>query len=372
MKILFLILFSQSVFCQSKNDSLFLSTVFQTPSYVSYIQSPGNWFIEPFVKTRKELFNRLDTMFRFVPSDYFGSYNKMYIGNLSPLDSINATLNYYYYINKNYAYKQFNPCFKLPFILNCKPSNAYCIFTPQVADFAKNELAFLIITGSGTNNGGQMVRGEGYQNIYGYLRDSLAQYGDVYIAIRPLIDFRSLVWNGQELNSEFPIPGQITNWLNSSHYGHEGTPYGINSLIESIALGKYLKLKYDKVIITGLSYGGAYTDLNAFESVPDAALISGGYSILYDQTNANNDFEIASFGSLWYSKERDSIKAMISKTQTQFLYSWGKDTGDPVEESESINHNTENYFRGLKNVQYFYNYNKHTFPPMAAYKELLK
>ena len=211
-----------------------------------------------------------------------------------------------------------------------------------------------------------MVRGEGYQNYYGFQKDTLATIGDVYIAIRPLNDFRNFVWdrpnNPLALNSEYPIPSQITSYLNG-----RGTPFGVNSLIESIALVKYLKTKYQKVVIAGLSYGGQYTTLNAFETAPEGALISGGYSITVDQTSVNNDFQLASFGPLFYSLNRDSVKNNIGKSTTEFLFSWGR-AGDIYE--ESYLHYTQNYFSGLTNTQYFYDYDHHTFPPFQAFKNL--
>lgn len=366
-KIIILILLPFICKCQTSYvDSLFFTTVFQSPAYIPYQQYLGAWFINPYVTSRKELFDRLDTSFKFKGSDYFGSYAGIYTGELFALDSLNASMNRLYALNPNFAYEQYNPCFGLPFSLNGKQSTTYCTFSPSVSDTPCT--AFLIITGSGANNGTAMIRGEGYQNLYGNLKDSLQTLGDVYIAIRPLLDFRSFVWDakGMELNSEFPIPSQIENWLNSSHYVHEGTPYGINCLIESIALVKYLKKHYSRVIIAGLSYGGGYTTLNAFESNPEGALISGGYTITVDETNWNNDNQIASFGDLWYSLQRDSIKNNISRCPTQFLFSWGN-IGDSYENS----HPTEKYFSGLKNVQYFYNYQQHTFPPFQAFKNLI-
>jgi hypothetical protein len=352
----------------SYEDSLFFTTVFQTPVYWNYYLFPGVAYLHPFVQTRARLFDSLDNLMKFSGPEYYGAYDNIQINNLSPVDSINNTLNSYYSINASYGYKQDDPVWQLPFSLNGEKSTTYCTYTPATgnSNLSDCKTAVLFITGSGTNNGTEMVRGEGYQNIYGFLKDSLATLGDVYIAIRPLIDFRAYVWdrenNAMALNSEFPIPGQISNYLNG-----RGTPYGVNCLIESIALVKYLKSKYQRVVIAGLSYGGIYTTLNALESGPEGALISGGYTIILDETSQTNDYQLASFGPLFYSLNRDSVKNNINKTTTQFLFSWGRG-GDITQETDL--HYTENYFTGLTNAQYFYDYDLHTFPPFVGFKNL--
>jgi len=366
---LVLFLFNNKSYAQTTyEDSLYFTTVFQTPVYINRNFNPGIFYIHSFVQTRAGLFDSLNNLMKFGGSDYYGSYNNIQVRDMYPVDSINNTMNYYFSKNKINAYKQRDPIWSLPFSLNGKQSTTYCTYTPttNTENPQSNKTAVLFITGSGTNNGTAMVRGEGYQNIYGFQKDSLATLGDVYIAIRPLIDFRAFVWDRVNspaaLNSEFPIPNQISSYLNG-----RGTPYGVNCLIESIALVKYLKSKYQRVIIAGLSYGGQYTTLNTLESAPEGALVSGGYTILVDETSQTNNYQMASFGSLFYSLNRDSVKNNIGKSTTEFLFSWGKD-GDVYEESHL--HATQNYFAALNNTQYYYDYGPHTFPPFQAFKNL--
>ena len=57
----------------------------------------------------------------------------------------------------------------------------------------------------------------------------------------------------------------------------------------------------------------------------------------------------------------------MAKSTTDFLFSWGHGE-DPAEETDL--HYTENYFSGLANTQYFYDYDNHTFPPLQAFKNL--
>jgi hypothetical protein len=355
------------------NDSMYFNTVFNGISYTADIDFPGSWYIHPVITNRAMLFDKLDNQFKYTNNDYYGSYKNMLVDSLKFVDSVNTTMNYYYNINPNYAYKQNNPVKALDFTLNGKKSEAYCVYFPS-SSIINNECkkCFLIITGSGSYNGTAMTRGEGYQNQFGSLKDSLAVHGDVYIAIRPLLDFRSFrrrktpTSNPKDLNSEFPIPSQITNYLNN-----RGTPYGTNSLIESIALTKYLKTKYRRVIISGLSFGGIYTTLNAFETSPDACLVSGGYTVEVDNTASSSvDYQSSHFGNLIFSLNRDTVKNKINilKNKTEFMFSWGQSGDIP---QEAIYHSTENYFIGHTNTQYYYNYGPHTFPPQLAFRNLL-
>ena len=374
--LLFAIIFissNKACFAQiTDTDSLYFTTVFKTPVYQDSYSASGVWYLYSPFNSRKALFDSLDNLMKFGVSDYYGANNNIKVGNLASVDSINSTMNYYYSLNPIWAYRQKDPVWELPFSLNGKKSTTYCTFTPSTNPdnslhaAAMGKTAILFITGSGTNNGTEMVQGIGYQNFYGNQKDSLATLGDVYISIRPLIDFRAFVWdnNGdlKALNSEFPHPSQVTSYLNG-----RGTPYGLNSLIESIALVKYLKSKYQKVIIAGLSYGGIYTTLNAFESAPEGALVSGGYTIAIDEIR-DNDYQAASFGQLIFSLTRDSVKNNIEKSTTEFLFSWGR-TGDIALETQL--HYTENYFAGLNNTQYYYDYDPHTFPPFQAFKNLI-
>jgi hypothetical protein len=366
-------IFSCSIFLTkaqvSNADSMYFNTVFINNGYINDVNNPGNWYIHPEITSKQNLFERLNAQFLFSNNDYYGSYASMQVDTLYPEQLVNSSMNTYFTTNANYAYKQLNPIFSLPFTLHHKTSKAYCTFTPSTNTTTSDcNTCFLMITGSGTHNGTELIRGEGYQNNMGFIKDSLKQIGDVYIAFRPLLDFRAfyrrLIPGGipKVLNSEFPFPSQITNYLNN-----RGTPYGTNSLIESIALVKYLKSKYKKVIIAGLSFGGQYTLLNAFESEPEGCLISGGYTILVDETSSTNDYQTSHFGDLFYTLNRDSVKSKLLQTQTEFLFSWST-TGDVMQESQL--HYTENYMNGTTNTQYFYNYPTHTFPPFIAFKNL--
>jgi len=351
----------------SSNDSLFFNSVFTSQMYMANWIYPGTFYLKTDIQSRNELFSTLDTEFKFSSADYTGSYKKIKTDtSLQPLTTINNALNNLYGINPNWGYRQTNPCFKLPFMLKDKSSNAYTTFTPTTATVTptSGRTAFLIFPGSGDNMTTETIQGVGYNNLQCQVKNYLLPYGDVFIQIRPLQDIRSYNWNQKRFMCEFPTPSQTVGYLAS-----KDKFYGINVLIESIALTKYLKKKYDKVVILGLSYGGEYCLMNSFESQPDGVLVSGGYTVEIDALYETNAYQLPHFGSLFYSLfQRDTILAKVQASNSEFLFSWG--TGGDIEE-ETVNHATENYFAGLTNTQYYYNYTGHTFPSCPAYNKLM-
>ncbi len=367
LTLLILMLAGKYSFAQmSTADSLFMGTIFSSPVYMASWWFPGNWYVHDSISSKTELFAKLNDEFKFSYTDYKGSYKKMKVdSSLVPLDSINSSMNAWYALNPTYAYQQTNPCFKVNFNLKEISSSAYTTFSPGTASANPNgRTAFLIFPGSGDNATTEMIQGVGYHNLQCQVKDYLQQYGDVYIQIRPLQDIRGFQWNHARLMCEYPDPSQVVNYLAS-----KDKLYGVNVLIESIALTKYLKQAYDRVVILGLSYAGQYCLMNSFETQPDGVLVSGGYTIDVDAIYGSNAVQLPHFGSLFYDLlQRDSAKLKIQQSNSEFLFSWGAGA-DPI--NETVGHVTENYFTGLTNTQYYYNYTSHTFPSCPAYNNLL-
>jgi hypothetical protein len=141
------------------------------------------------------------------------------------------------------------------------------------------------------------------------------------------------------------------------------TPYGINYLIEIIAMVKYLQAHYDKVFIFGLSEGGYATMLTTMYTEPDAAIISGGYSIGLDTNYVENSFLRYRFDYLLDTFNQVKVKNHIAASKTNFLFTWGENDPVPTMDPEHDFHHTENYFGPMANCSYFYDFYDHTFPP---------
>jgi hypothetical protein len=126
---------------------------------------------------------------------------------------------------------------------------------------------------------------------------------------------------------------------------------------------KYLKTKYDRVLLMGLSEGGYASLLSTIYIKPDAALIAGGYSINFDTCTEEKDYLRLRFDTLVDHYDRVKMKNMISTSSTQYLFTWGENDPVPTLDPEHDFHYTEQYFNGLTNCSYFYDFNDHTFPP---------
>lgn len=346
--LLFVVVFFQRSLAQlSASDSAFFLNVFTNQRYVNDDIMPGNWYHFPPMTTMYQHYLTLDTNFKFKMAD---------------LDSIAYlqvdTLQYDTMVNNSMAqypnnYPQANQMVYLPFQFLNKSSNAYAFLFPDTLH-PRCRYAFMLVPGTGTNESYSIVNGWGYHNQLCQMVSNCRTYGDVYTFIKPNEESRAVFWNGKKLN-EYIVSYLIT----------QNTRYGINYLIEMIAWIKYLKANYDKVFLFGLSEGGYSSLLCTMYIQPDAALISGGYSIKFDSNAIEKPILKTRFDDLLDTFHQAKVRDVISSSNTQYLFTYGE--GDPVEtmDPEHDYHYTQTYFSGLNNTSFFYDFNDHTFPPCA-------
>lgn len=346
--LLFVVVFFQRGHAQlSASDSAYFLNVFTNQRYVNDDIMPGNWYHFPPMTTMYQHYLTLDTNFKFKMAD---------------LDSIHYltvdTLQYDTMVNNSMAqypnnYPQANQMVYLPFQFLHKTSNAYAFLFPDTLQ-PRCRYAFMLVPGTGTNESYSIVNGWGYHNQLCQMVANCRTYGDVYTFIKPNEESRAIFWNGKKLN-EYIVSYLIT----------QNTRYGINYLIEMIAWIKYLKANYDKVFLFGLSEGGYSSLLCTMYIQPDAALISGGYSIQFDSNAIEKPILKTRFDDLLDTFHQAKVRDVISSSNTQYLFTYGE--GDPVEtmDPEHDYHYTQTYFSGLSNTSFFYDFNDHTFPPCA-------
>jgi hypothetical protein len=330
----------------SAADSAAMLGWYDHPIYIDTSVTPGNWLHNPEPSSFYNHYLMLDTSFKF---------NTLDLDNIQSL-TLTDSLQYDTAINNSFnvnpaLLNQQNPMVYLPFTLNNKTGKAYTIYYPDTtSNYCKN--AFLIVPGSGRNQAYDIVRGVGYHNTLCSMKNNCLNFGDVFTLVKPNEESRAYHWGNNKLNS------WIFWYLSSAN-----TYYGTNYLIEIIAMIQYLKSKYDKVFLFGLSEGGYASLLSTFYIQPDVALISGGYSVNFDTCTDEKDYLRLRFDTLVDYYDRIQVKNKILNSSCQYMFTWGD--GDPVLTMDPDHdfHYTENYFNGLSNCSYFYDFLDHTFPP---------
>ena len=344
------------------NDTAYLNNLFTELPYISYWNKPGKWFTNNEITSVQDYFNQMDSNFKFYNHEYGGCFNHIIIESEIILDTqINITFNTFEQVNNLTIYGIPNPFGKVKFSLNNKSAYTYFVLDSTTNINQDCTVAYMVVLGSGQNAMSTFVQGTGYHNLYCQVRNNLKQYGDVYSMSRANEDHRAIFFNKKKLGTITPVqPTFMQSYLNAANRS-----YGANQLIETVAMIKFLKSKYDKVFVLGLSTGGKVALWSSMEAEPHAALISSGYTILADinyQTQLINSY---SFGNFLLDIDKDSTKKRISELKTQFMFTWG-DNDNYLAQLEVDSNLTQNYFQGLNNASYFYNYNSHTFPPCYA------
>ena len=330
----------------SASDSAYFQNIFTNNLYMDTTLYSGNWYQYNPITTMYEHYLILDTNFKFKTQDLDS------ISYLTIDDSL------HYDTPRNTSFNQYptlmnqtDPIVFVPYTFLNKHSRAYAIRHRDTLNTSCRN-AFLIIPGTGVNASKDIVNGVGYHNQLCLMKNNCMNYGDVYTFMKPNEESRAVYWNNKKLNE------YIVNYLIT-----QNTRYGINYVIEMIAMVKYLKANYDKVFLFGLSEGGYSALLTTMFIEPDAAMISGGYSIHFDTCTIEKDILKTRFDYLLDTFDKVKVKDKVTNSTTQYLFTWGD--GDPVltMDPEHDFHYTQNYFGPLPNCNYFYDFLDHTFPP---------
>ena len=219
------------------------------------------------------------------------------------------------------------------------------------------KISALIIPGSGINQSSKIYR-ETTTNYHFGIMEALGKSVDKYIFIKPNEDCLAFHNGVNKLSDDF-----IITWLLDL-----GASYSAHYIVNSLAITKYLKEKYNKVIVVGLSQGGEASLLNSLQSQPDIAIVSSGFSIInkevtwsgYDQIIIPGLKQILSF---------ETIRSKIENSNTQFLFTYGsQDIG--TYKIEAIEKLTCKYFDNLENVHCKIHNGGHIFPRNIIYNFL--
>ena len=341
-------------------DSSFVNSISGEQTYISYWYKPGVWHVNSEVSSLPNLYDQIDNDYPFATSD-FDNCNQSIIteDSLKEVTLVNETINHYEDSLNITVYGLHKPFRQLNFSLGTKSGKTFALMDSSHVLSPQHDIAFLVITGTGTNLAKSILDGSGYHNTNCFTNNLINKLGDVFVPIVPNDELRAIYFNRKKLSSTGSSTGvpYLLNYLNAS-----GRAYGVNRLIETVAWIKYLKKTYKRVVVLGLSTGGKVAHWSALMAEPDAAIISSGYSILVDNDLNSQLVNSMSYGNYLLVFNKDSIRNRTTQLKTQLLLTLPQnDSWLPQLDIDSSY--TKNFYQGVGNVSFFYNYVNHAFPP---------
>jgi|GEM_PF-1941478 len=212
-----------------------------------------------------------------------------------------------------------------------------------------NTMGFLIVPGSGQNQGYEIFNGE-KGNYQKNILDLLNPFGNTYILIKLNHDVYAIHDGEYKLN--------FNSYIN--YFINEGGSYSARYIEDGLALMKFIKQQNRFSGISGLSQGGLAALIIALLSVPEYAIISSGYSVLMDKfdISAHNQIMIPGISNILNT---NTLKKSIIKSNTKWLFTWGKQEPDiyGIEAYDSLMYKK---FGQLPNIRYGMHNFGHMYP----------
>lgn len=246
------------------------------------------------------------------------------------------------------------------FNFNYKNINSkwYAFYKKSIVD---TNIAFLVVPGSGTFQSLKIAEGDpnNYHNLNGVVRDKCLQYGDFYVYSKINQEFRSFwrrnpIGGCQRLDYDYLTPYTDFN----------GKHWAANMYIELVAAVKALKKKYKRVFVLGLSNAGFPVLISGIYGEADGIGCAAGIS-----TWSYNGFSLPNnenpyFSGILEQYSLDSIRTLVQKAQSRFLFSYGAGDGGG-NANEHITHALQDSLNSPCNADFFYDFVGHTFPTVA-------
>lgn len=204
---------------------------------------------------------------------------------------------------------------RVNFELGGKNYDGYAyIIDPNWHPSRHKRVGTLIIPGTGLNMSTQMLRHSAVLGGKTWLPAFRRSDSDLFLFIKPNEDALAF-HNGKAKLSPLVI---------NNYHLNRGGSYAASYIIQSVGVTKYLRSLYPKLVLGGLSQGGAATLLNAIQSKPDLAVIASGYSALGDAIEVS-DFDQIVLPGFWRTHTPQEIGRKIASTPTHFLFTYGRD-----------------------------------------------
>lgn len=214
---------------------------------------------------------------------------------------------------------------------------------------SNKEKACLIIPGSGNNQSSEIVLEQKSNYHNGFQSLLLEKDYSTYTYIKPNEDILAYHNGTKKLNQV----GYV-NW-----YLNQGSSYSLGYIVHTIAYVKYLKQNYDFTLVAGLSQGGLASLVNSIVSEPDLAIVSSGYSILYDklEPSGHNQLIIPNISSLTQSNK---MLEKLKMSKTNYIFTYGKSESS-IYKVEALDSLTFKFFN-LPNASFIIHDGGHVFP----------
>ncbi len=290
----------------------------------------GDQIYEP-IRTLDDV-NRLNKSLLFPFEDFFNAYENLKITNDSIIELDNGS----------------TKVLEIKYELSDLEFAAYAYIVNGIQTSSR---AALIIPGSGINQSSAIYKNESSNYHFGIL-EALGDSSDKFVYIKPNEDCLAFNNGKGKLNRL-----SFINWMINS-----GGSYSANYIVSSLAITKYLHIKYNQVSVAGLSQGGIAALYNALQSQPNIAIIASGYSVIRDKIDYSNHGQITIPG-LQKFYNLDTLKKRINQsTNTHFLFTYGTADDDGLYKIDAIEKLTCNYLADLSNVDCEIHNGGHIFP----------
>lgn len=213
--------------------------------------------------------------------------------------------------------------------------------------------AALIIPGSGINQSSAIYINDS-ENYHYNIAALVGRHWDTYVYVKPNEDLLAIHDGNAKLHQEYIIRPHLNS----------GGSYSCRYLVDSMAIVKHLKTLYDKTVVIGLSQGGEAALYNSLQSHPDGAIVSSGFSVMWDKFLDGGLGQIIIPGMKDYHSN-DAIHEGIQGSETEYLFTWGlQETG--IYRAEAVLGCTANFFSELPNVTCVVHGGRHRFPRLEV------
>jgi hypothetical protein len=342
----------------SVSDSAFLNSLFVENLYINNNLYSNSWFNNDSLSSLNDLYVQIEQQYPFYDSMLLGAYSGIqFNGGVQYNTPVNNRIQQYNTQNNSNLFGTYNPFIELPFELGGIQGKASALLDTGIVN--NNENAFIIFTGTGDNQLTRVaVNANDYHNLNCEVRYHLKQKGDVYIPGQANEDNRAIHFNKMKLGRYYPVmPTFLHDYLNNKEQS-----MGINHLIETIAWVKYLKTKYQRVYILGLSSGGTEALWVSLLTQPKGTMVSSGYSVLFDTDSLFQTVNGYFYGNCMNYFLKDTVKKYINNGSTYYYFT--QSFGDlPIFQQDSIGNFTPAFFAGNNKFNFVSNYYDHAFPP---------